>query len=98
MTKALLRLNQLTIKMRFTVEVTNFVRQKEVVLILDTQLAFTCSKLTMETLQQRYEICSKLTIKSPKRRHWRRSGILLLTLNIFHTLFYVVFLLLTLIM
>ena len=75
MTKALLRLNQLTIKMRFTVEVTNFVRQKEVVLILDTQLTFTCSKLTMETLQQRYEICSKLTIKSPKRRHWRRSGI-----------------------
>ena len=29
----------------------------------------------METLEQRCEICSKLTIKTPKRRHWRRSGI-----------------------
>ena len=35
----------------------------------------------------RCEICSKLTIKTSERRHWRRSGVLLLTLNIFHTLF-----------
>ena len=28
-----------------------------------TQPAFTCSKLTMETLEQWCEICSKLTIK-----------------------------------
>ena len=39
-----------------------------------TQMAFTCSKLTIETLEQRYEICTKLTIKPPKRRHWRRFG------------------------
>ena len=42
-----------------------------------TQLAFTCSKLTIETVEQRCEICSKLTIKLPKRRqwrHWRRFG------------------------
>ena len=32
--------------------------------------AFTCSKLTRETLEQRCEICSKLTIKTPKRRQW----------------------------
>ena len=32
----------------------------------------TCTKLTIETLEQRCEICSKLTIKTPKRRHWRR--------------------------
>ena len=38
-----------------------------------SQLAFTCSKLTIETLKQRCEICSKLTIKLPKRR-WRRFG------------------------
>ena len=37
-------------------------------------MAFTCSKLTIETLEQRYEICKKLTIKPPKRRHWRRFG------------------------
>ena len=36
------------------------------------QPAFTCSKLTIETLEQRCEICSKLTIKLPKRRQWRR--------------------------
>ena len=31
-------------------------------------------KLTIETLEQRCEICSKLTIKPPKRRHWLRFG------------------------
>ena len=46
------------------------------------QPALTCSKLTMETLEQRCEICSKLTI-------------ILLTLNIFHT-FVLVLLFLTL--
>ena len=25
----------------------------------------------------RCEICSKLTIKTPERRHWRRSGVLI---------------------
>ena len=37
-----------------------------------TQPTFTCSKLTIETLEQRCEVCSKLTIKPPKRGHWRR--------------------------
>ena len=39
-----------------------------------TQPTFTCSKLTIETLEQRCEVCSKLTIKPLKRRHWRRFG------------------------
>ena len=34
-----------------------------------TQPAITCSKLTVEALEQRCEICSKLKIKPPKRRH-----------------------------
>ena len=34
-----------------------------------TQPAITCSKLTIETLEQSCEICSKLTIK------WRRFGV-----------------------
>ena len=29
---------------------------------------FTCSKSTIETLRKKYEICSKLTIKTPERR------------------------------
>ena len=33
-----------------------------------SQPAITCSKLAIETLEQRCEICSKLTIKTPKRR------------------------------
>ena len=37
-----------------------------------SQLAVTCSKLAIETLKQRCEICWKLTIKPPKRRHLRR--------------------------
>ena len=39
------------------------------------QPAITCSKLTIETLELRCEICSKLTIKKRKRRHWRRFGV-----------------------
>ena len=30
-------------------------------------IAITCSKLTIETVEQRCEICSKLTINTPKR-------------------------------
>ena len=32
-------------------------------------------KVTIETLEKRYEICSKLTIKTPKWRQWRRFGV-----------------------
>ena len=35
-----------------------------------TQPAITCSNLTIETLEQRCEICSKLTIKTAKRHYW----------------------------
>ena len=41
-----------------------FIRQR-------TQPTFTWSKLTIETLEQRCEIGSKLTIKPPKWRHCR---------------------------
>ena len=44
---------------------------------MTTQLAFTCSKLTIVTLKQRCEICLKLTIKTPKRRHWHRFEVLI---------------------
>ena len=61
-----------------------------------TRLVFTCSKLTIETLEQaRCEICSKLTIKIPERRQWRRSGIFIVNFeHISHLA--LVFLLLTL--
>ena len=39
-----------------------------------SQSAITSSKVTIETLEQRCEICSKLTIKPPKQLHWRRFG------------------------
>ena len=43
----------------------------------------------------RYEICSKLTIKTPERRHWRRFGVFIVNLeHISHIV--LVFLLLTL--
>ena len=38
------------------------------------QPTFTSSKLTIQTLEQRCEICSKLTIEPPKRRQWRCFG------------------------
>ena len=45
-------------------------------------------KVNNRNTKPRFEICSKLTIKTPERRQWDRSVSLLLTLNIFHTLFY----------
>ena len=40
-----------------------------------SQPAFTCSKLTIEALGQRCEICSKLTVKTPKQRQWHRFDV-----------------------
>ena len=34
------------------------------------------------------KICSKLEMKTPERRHCRRSDVLLLTLNSFHKFFW----------
>ena len=54
-----------------------------------SQPAITFSKLTIETLEQ-----GELTIKTPERRHWRRSGVL--TVNFEHiSQLVLVFLLLT---
>ena len=44
-------------------------------MIITTQPAITYSKLTVETLEERCKICSKLTIKTPKRHHWRCFGV-----------------------
>ena len=40
-----------------------------------TQVAFTYSKVNNRNTRKMCEICSKLTIKIPERRQWRRSGI-----------------------
>ena len=42
---------------------------------MTSQAVFTCSKLTIETLEKNCEICSKLTMKTPKRLQWRRFGV-----------------------
>ena len=34
-------------------------------------------KVYNRNTQTRCEVCSKLTIKIPERRHWRRSGIVI---------------------
>ena len=51
-------------------------------------------QVSSRNARKRCEICSKLTIKTPERPHWRSSGVidvvlvsLLLTLNIFRTFF-----------
>ena len=48
-------------------------------------------KVHNKNSRTRGEICSKLTIKTPERCHQRHFGVLLLTFNIFHTLFYCFF-------
>ena len=60
-----------------------------------TQPATTCSKLTIEILEQGVKICLKLTIRRLERRHWRRSGVFIVNLeHISHLVLW--FLLLTL--
>ena len=44
-------------------------------------------KVNNRNTRARCEICLKLTLKTPERRHWHRSVSLSLNLNIFHTLF-----------
>ena len=52
-------------------------------------------KVNNRNTRTRSEICSKLTIKIPERRHWRRSGIFII--NFEHVLhLFLVFLLLIL--
>ena len=57
----------------FTYCFMDFTRFSQTGLNFTSQVAFTCSKLTIETLEQRCEICSKLSIKTTERR--RRSGV-----------------------
>ena len=46
------------------------------VILLSSQPAFTYSRLTTETLEQSVNyVQSKLTIKTPERRHWRCFGV-----------------------
>ena len=51
--------------------VQNMVRVIWMFLDIITQIMFTCSKSTIETLERGVKICSKLTIKAPERLHWR---------------------------
>ena len=46
---------------------------------LVTQLSFTYSKLIIKITRKWCEICSKLTIKTPERRYWHRSGVFIVT-------------------
>ena len=51
------------------------------------QQTFTCSKATIETVQKWCEICSVKICEKVWNMSWRRSGFLLLTLNLFYTFF-----------
>ena len=69
---------------------THFLKNNSMWLLLHcvrSHPAIACSKLTMETLEQRFEICSKLTIKPPKRRRWCRFGGFIINLHRFGSFF-----------
>ena len=51
-------------------------------------------KVNDKTTRKACEICSKLIIKTPKRRYWRRSGVFIINFEHISHLF-LVFLLLT---
>ena len=50
-----------------------------------SQPVITCSKLTIETLEQKCEICSKLTVKTPTRLNILVFSLLnILVFTLFH--------------
>ena len=53
---------------------------KGFVISILTQQTFVCSK---STIRSKSEMCSQLTIKSPRRRHRRRSSVFIFNLEQF---------------
>ena len=45
-------------------------------------------KFNIRNTNKRFETCSSLTLKTPELRSWRRSGVFLLTIKLFHTVFW----------
>ena len=56
----------------------------------------TCSKSKIETVEKGVKYVQKLTIKTPERRHWRVSGVLIVYFDHTFSYFLLVFVLLTL--
>ena len=52
-------------------------------LSVTTHPATACSKLTVETVEQRLKYVQSLQVKTSKRRQWRRSGVFIV--NFEHT-------------
>ena len=50
--------------------------------IIEQPLCNNLFKVNNRNFRRMREICSKLTIKTPERRHWRRSSVFIVTLNI----------------
>ena len=44
-------------------------------------------KVDNRNTKKRCEICLKLTINTPERRHWPRSGVFIVNLNIYYIFF-----------
>ena len=63
--------------------------------IVTSQLTFYLLKVNNRNARKKREICSKLTIKTPERCQWRRSGVFIVNFEHISHLF-LVFLLLTL--
>ena len=48
-----------------------FPHQKALKKLLMSQPSFTCSNLTIETVEKKGQICSKLRTKTPEQRQWQ---------------------------
>ena len=48
--------------------------------VMEIQQTFTCSKSTMKILEKS-EICLMLNMKTPERRHWRYSCVIIVNLE-----------------
>ena len=47
----------------------------------------TCSKVNNRNTKKRCKICLNLTIETPERRHWRRSGVFIVSFGHYFTPF-----------
>ena len=66
--------NKVYLKGKCDVTISQISQWKWKVKPKQTQPAFACSKLAIETLEQGVKYVQKLTIKTPERHYWRRFG------------------------
>ena len=67
----------------FAVSTPYFSKSLSLVAIIRIPANMYLFKVNSRNIRKRYKICSKLTIKTPERRHWRQSGVFIVNFEYF---------------